>query len=114
MGDQVDRLHFLGGHCGKEPAPFVGLQQHLVGYDVKFFLDFTLHVFTSQTAQHAPKRAFADGMTDGFAGTRDDLNQEPDFWLKRMLRALLFNQVLRKRFTFHVGETRKMKRRESE
>jgi hypothetical protein len=40
-------------------------------------------------------------VADGFAGARDDLDQQPQFGRNGVVRALFFDQVLRKADAFH-------------
>ncbi|MNT80217.1 hypothetical protein D3C72_2196490 [compost metagenome] len=82
-------------------APFIRFEQDLVGDDVEFFLYFALHVFRVGRAQHFTQRTLADGVADGLAGARDDFDQQAQFGRNAVVRALLFNQVLRKTDAFH-------------
>ena len=47
VGHHVDGVHLLAGHGGQVAAPFVGVDQHLVGDDVELLLHLALHVFAA-------------------------------------------------------------------
>jgi hypothetical protein len=76
VGHHVDAVHLLAGHGGQVAAPFVGLDQHLVGDDVELLLDLALHVLALGAAQHAAQRALVDGVADALAGARDHFQQQ--------------------------------------
>ena len=99
--DRVDRFHFFRRHRRQMAAPFVRFEQDLVGDDVEFFLYFALHVFRVGRAQHLAQGALADGVADGLAGARDHFDQQAQFGRDAVVRALFFDQVLRKTDAFH-------------
>ena len=94
VGHDVDRVHLLAGHRREVAAPFVGLDQHLVGDDVELLLHLALHVFAVGAAQHVAERALVDGDRDVLAGARDDLDQQPQLARDAAMFALLLDEVL--------------------
>ena len=76
-------------------APFVGLNQHFVGNDIKLFLDFALHVFAAGAAHHVTERAFVDRAADAFAGAGDHFDQQAQLGRNVAVKTLLLNQVAR-------------------
>ncbi len=75
---QVRQVHFLGGHGGEVAAPFVGVEQDVVGQHVELLLRFALHVVAAGFAEHAAfaaQGALADGDGNGLAGAGDDFDQ---------------------------------------
>ncbi len=93
VGHQVDAFHFFRGHGCQVAAPFVGFNQHFVGDDVQFFLDFALDVFTFRGTQHTAQRAFVDGQADALAGTGHHFQQQAQLRWNGTVDALLFDQV---------------------
>ncbi len=53
----MERFHFFRRHRGQLPAPFVGIEQQVVGDHVQLLLHFALDVFTAQRTQHIAQRA---------------------------------------------------------
>lgn len=93
VGHQVDAFHFLGGHGCQVAAPFVGLDQHLVGDDVQLLLDFALHVLAAGRAQHVADGALVDGLADALAGAGHDFQQQAQLAGDEAVHALLLDQV---------------------
>ncbi len=99
LGDREDGRHLLGRHRGEVAAPFVGLEQDLVGDHVELLLGLALDVAGAGLAEHAAERALADLERDLLAGAGDDFDQQAQRGLQRGRRrrscviALLFDQV---------------------
>ena len=88
-------------------TPFIGFNQHIVGDDVEFFLDFTLHVFdagrTHDIAQFATQGAFVHRMADAFTSTRNNFQQQTQFRRNTAFGALLFDQITCERNSHRVS-----------
>ena len=69
-------LHLLGGEGGEVAAPFVGLEQDLVGEHVELLLHLALHVLGAGAAQAVGERALVDARADRLAGAGDGLEQQ--------------------------------------
>jgi len=74
-------------------APLVGFDQHFVGNDVQFLLNFALHVLAVGAAQHAAERAFVHGLADAFAGAGNHLQQQAQVAGDVAVNALLLDEV---------------------
>ena len=74
-------------------APFVGLDQHLVGDDVELLLHLALHVLAAGAAQHAAQGALVDGVADALAGACHHFQQQAQLGRDVAVDALLFDQV---------------------
>ena len=101
MRDCIGVVHFLRGHGGKVAAPFVGLEQDLVGDHVELLLDLALHVLGLGAAEHAREPALADGDGDGLAGPCDHLDEKPEVGGDELLGALFLDQELGERDASH-------------
>ena len=84
--DEVDGLHLLRGQRGEIAAPFIGVEQDLVGDHVELLLDLALHVLAAEAAEHAAELALVHRMADRLAGARHDLDQQAQ--LRRQVAAL--------------------------
>ena len=82
-------------------APFVGVEQDLVGQHVELLLRLALHVVAARFAEHAAQAALADGNGNGLAGTGDDLDQELEIAGDGALCALFFGQIASQRALCH-------------
>jgi hypothetical protein len=69
-------VHLLGGHGRQSAAPFVGLDQHLVGDDVEFLLGFALDVGRGGAAQHAAQCAATHRVGNRFDRARHRFQQQ--------------------------------------
>jgi hypothetical protein len=74
-------------------APFVGLDQHLVGDDVQLLLHLALHVLAAGRAQHAAQGALVDGLADALAGAGHHFEQQAQLARDVAVDALLLDQV---------------------
>ena len=74
-------------------APFVGLDQYLIGDDVELFLHFALYVFALRAAHHLAQGTLVDGLADAFAGARHHFKQQAQLRWDVAFQALLFHQV---------------------
>ena len=74
-------------------APFVGIDQHLVGDDVELLLDFALDVLALGAAHDFAQSALVDLNRDALAGARDDFDQQTQFGRDEAVFTLLFDQI---------------------
>ena len=100
-GDRADLLDFLGGHRRQVAAPFVGLDQDVVGDDIELLLGLTLHIVTASLAQHAGEGALGNIDGNGLDRTGDDFHQQAQIGAHQAL-ALLLDQELGERDSTHV------------
>ena len=81
-------------------APFVGLDQDVVGNDVELLLGLTLHVVTAGLAEHIGQGAFRHVDCNGLDGPGDDFHQQAQIGPHQAL-ALLFDKELGERDSTH-------------
>src|SRR5690606_33798283 len=101
-GNGVDGFHLFGRHRRKVAAPFIGLEEDLVGEHVQFFLHFALNVFALQASQYAAERAFADMMADCLAGARHNFDEQAHVCRQGAIGALVLDQELSEGLAFHA------------
>src|SRR5688500_1507789 len=77
-------------------APAAGLEQNLVRQNVEPLLRFALDIDGVRVAEHVTQCAFAYGVADRLARTRDGFEQQPQIRIDAVL-ALAANQIVRKR-----------------
>jgi len=108
VGDQPGQIHFLGSHGRQVAAPFVGIEQDVVGDHVELLLRLALDVLAAGFAQGLTQAALADGDGDMLAGPRHHLDQQPQVGGQQVLFALFFDQVAGEGDTTHEdsGKTR--------
>ena len=92
IGDKMDRLHLLGAHGRQMPAPFIRLQQQLIGDDVELLLHLALHILAVEAAQHLAQRALRHRMADRLARARHRLDQQAQFGGQGIGMSLLFDE----------------------
>lgn len=93
VGHHVDAVHFLAGHGREVAAPFVGLDEHLVGDDVQLLLDLALHVLALGRAEHAAQRTLVDGLANALARTGHHFEQQAQLARNEAVGALLLDEV---------------------
>ena len=93
VGHDVDGFHLFAGHGRQVTAPFVGLDQHLVGDDVELLLHLALHVLATSHTQDAGQVALAHGLADALASPRHHLEQQTQLGGDVAVFALLFDEV---------------------
>ena len=76
-------VHLLGGHRGEVSAPFVCLDEDLVGQHVELRLRLALHVGRANGSEHIAERALTNRVRDGLARTRDRLEQQPQLRIQQ-------------------------------
>ena len=81
-------------------APFVGLDQDVVGDDVQLLLGLSLHIVATGLAEHPRQGAFRHIHGNGLDGTGNDLHQQAQIGTHQAL-ALLFDQKLGERDSTH-------------
>ena len=83
----------------------IGIEQHLVGNDIEFFLRLTLNVVGAGTTKHPAQRPLGYGVADHFAGARNHLDKQSLVGRHCAFFALLFDKVLRQRDAAHWRTT---------
>ncbi|MNC89086.1 hypothetical protein D3C83_49840 [compost metagenome] len=75
-------------------APFVRFDQHFIRDDIELFLCLSLDIVCSHRVANSGERTLADRMTDCFACTRDDFDEQSQLGRNAAVIALLLDEIL--------------------